>query len=164
MIGASDYGVVAVEFDSGQELCDSDNHSSTLDQCARQLEEYFAGFRDEFDLPLHLRGTEFQSRCWKQLMDIPYGETRTYAQVAEAIGQPRAFRAVGMANHENPIAVIIPCHRVIASDGKLGGYAGGVMAKQWLLDLERRVVGNAKDPGKRLSVVGGAKLAKVAGE
>lgn len=105
--------------------------------CRHELEQYFSGALRRFTVPLDLRGTEFQLRCWQALLKIPYGETRTYAEQARAIGQPKAFRAVGMANHDNPIAIIVPCHRVIASDGKLGGYGGGLALKQRLLDLER---------------------------
>jgi O-6-methylguanine DNA methyltransferase len=101
------------------------------------LERYFAGELRDFSLPLDLRGTEFQMRCWQALLEIPYGETRTYAQQARAIGQPNACRAVGMANGDNPIAIIVPCHRVIASDGSLHGYGGGLDLKRKLLDLER---------------------------
>jgi O-6-methylguanine DNA methyltransferase len=103
----------------------------------RQLEKYFAGKLRYFTLPLDLRGTDFQMRCWHELLKIPYGETRTYADQARAIGRPKAFRAVGSANHDNPVAIIVPCHRVIASDGTLGGYGGGLALKQQLLDLER---------------------------
>jgi len=106
-------------------------------ECRRQLEEYFAGERREFDLPLDLRGTEFQLRCWRALLKIPYGETRTYAQQAKAVGCPRGFRAVGLANHDNPIAIVVPCHRVINTGGKLGGYGGGLDLKARLLRLER---------------------------
>jgi O-6-methylguanine DNA methyltransferase len=102
-----------------------------------ELEEYFSGRRRRFDMPLDLRGTEFQKRCWQALLDIPYGETRTYAEIARAIGRPQAFRAVGMANHSNPIAIVVPCHRVIASDGTLCGYGGGLNLKAKLLELER---------------------------
>jgi O-6-methylguanine DNA methyltransferase len=112
-----------------------------------QLEEYFAGERKQFTLPLDLRGTDFQKQCWRALLTIPYGETRTYRDMAHAIGRPLAFRAVGMANHDNPIAIIVPCHRVIASDGTLGGYGGGLPVKRWLLDLERkRTVSEANAP------------------
>jgi methylated-DNA-[protein]-cysteine S-methyltransferase len=104
--------------------------------CLSELQEYFAGSRKQFTVPLDLRGTEFQRTCWKALLDIPYGETRSYAQMAQAVGRPNAFRAVGMANHDNPIAIIVPCHRVITSEGTLGGYAGGLDAKRWLLQLE----------------------------
>ena len=102
----------------------------------RELEQYFALRRREFTSDLDLRGTEFQRRCWQALLDIPYGETRTYAEIARAVGQPRGFRAVGMANHDNPVAIVVPCHRVIASDGTLGGYGGGLPTKRRLLELE----------------------------
>lgn len=103
---------------------------------AHELEQYFAGRRREFSFELDLRGTDFQRRCWQALLSIPYGETRTYADIARTVGQPRGFRAVGMANHDNPVAIVVPCHRVIASDGTLGGYGGGLPAKRWLLELE----------------------------
>ncbi len=102
----------------------------------KQLEEYFAGVRREFTLPLDLRGTEFQKRCWQALLEIPYGRTRSYADVARAVGKPRAFRAVGLANNRNPIAIVVPCHRVIGSDGSLTGYGGGLDLKEELLRRE----------------------------
>ena len=102
----------------------------------RELEEYFAGRRRTFTFALDLRGTDFQQSCWRALLDIPYGETRTYAQIARRVGRPQAFRAVGGANHDNPIAIVVPCHRVIASDGTLGGYGGGLPLKEKLLLLE----------------------------
>lgn len=108
-----------------------------MQNAKKQLSEYFMGKRKQFDLPMLLFGTTFQKRCWGALCDIPYGETRTYRQQAEAVHSPKAFRAVGQSNHHNPIAIIIPCHRVIASDGSLGGYGGGLKIKELLLDLER---------------------------
>jgi len=106
-----------------------------------QLREYFAGARAEFDLPLEPEGgTPFQRRAWKALREIPFGQTRTYGEQARAIQQPTAVRAVGAANGRNPIGIIVPCHRVIGSDGKLTGYAGGMAAKRWLLDHEARVM------------------------
>ena len=104
---------------------------------AEQLAEYFAGDRRDFDLPLELEGTEFQRRVWAQLRAIPYGETISYGELARRVGNPRASRAVGLANGRNPVAVIVPCHRVIAADGGLGGYGGGSERKIHLLDLER---------------------------
>jgi O-6-methylguanine DNA methyltransferase len=103
----------------------------------RELEEYFAGSRREFSFPLDLRGTAFQLACWNALLDIPYGETRSYRDIAQAIGHPHAYRAVGMANNRNPIAIVVPCHRVIASSGSLCGYGGGLDIKRKLLDLEQ---------------------------
>jgi methylated-DNA-[protein]-cysteine S-methyltransferase len=102
----------------------------------RQLEEYFTGRRREFDLPLAPAGTDFQQRVWRLLREILYGETRSYGDLARAIGAPGAAQAIGQANGENPIAVIIPCHRVIAAGGGLGGYGGGLDHKRWLLRLE----------------------------
>ncbi len=111
---------------------------SELRPYARQLEEYFRGERTSFDVPLDLNGTQFQKDCWNALIAIPYGTTRSYADQARTIGRPAAFRAVGQANHCNPVAIIVPCHRVIGSGGKLTGYGGGLHVKEWLLDLERR--------------------------
>jgi methylated-DNA-[protein]-cysteine S-methyltransferase len=108
---------------------------------ARELEEYFAGTRRQFSFPLDLRGTEFQLACWKALLEIPYGETRTYADIARAVHCPQGFRAVGMANNRNPIAIVVPCHRVIASDGTLCGYGGGLDVKRKLLQLEGALSG-----------------------
>lgn len=107
-----------------------------LKKAGKQLKEYFTGSRKNFDLPLAPQGTEFQKKVWKALLDIPYGETRSYKQVAEAIGNPQACRAVGMANNKNPVAVIIPCHRVIGANGKMVGYGGGLNIKTRLLQLE----------------------------
>lgn len=107
-----------------------------LKPVAEQLDSYFAGERQEFDLNLGARGTAFQLRVWKALVEIPYGQTRTYGEIAKAIGQPQAARAVGSANNRNPIAVIVPCHRVIGASGALTGYAGGLSRKKLLLELE----------------------------
>jgi methylated-DNA-[protein]-cysteine S-methyltransferase len=101
-----------------------------------QVNEYLAGKRRDFELPLDLRGTPFQRACWEALLAIPYGETRTYADQAVAVGRPAAVRAVGAANGANPIAIVVPCHRVVAAGGKLGGYAGGLPLKARLLALE----------------------------
>ncbi len=109
-----------------------------LAEAKRQIEEYFAGGRREFDLPLALEGTEFQRRVWAELRRIPFGETISYGELAARIGKPMASRAVGAANGRNPAPVVVPCHRVISHDGKLGGYGGGLPVKQALLDLERR--------------------------
>jgi methylated-DNA-[protein]-cysteine S-methyltransferase len=101
-----------------------------------QLEAYFAGDRTEFDLDLHLVGTAFQRRVWEALLTIPYGETRSYGEIARLVGSPTAFRAVGLANGHNPIGIIVPCHRVIGSNGSLTGYGGGLDRKRSLLDFE----------------------------
>lgn len=110
--------------------------SSLIKNAYRQLVEYFNKQRKTFDLPLAPEGTEFQMKVWKALSDIPYGKTRSYKEIAIAIGNPKAVRAVGMANNKNPIPIIIPCHRVIGSDGKLVGYGGGLEIKEYLLKLE----------------------------
>jgi methylated-DNA-[protein]-cysteine S-methyltransferase len=112
-------------------------HIAVLKSAARQLKEYFAKERRVFDLPVSLHGTEFQRRVWEQLKAIPCGETLSYGQLAARIGQPKASRAVGLANGRNPVSIIIPCHRVIGADGSLTGYGGGVRRKQWLLEHER---------------------------
>jgi methylated-DNA-[protein]-cysteine S-methyltransferase len=111
----------------------------------RQLTEYFEGRRRSFDLPLVPEGTPFQREVWAALLRIPFGETRSYGEIAREIGRPGAARAVGMANHQNPIAIIVPCHRVIGSDGSLTGYAGGVGLKARLLVLEGAAVMKGPD-------------------
>jgi methylated-DNA-[protein]-cysteine S-methyltransferase len=112
---------------------------SGFEAAVGQLQEYFAGQRTRFELPISMVGTPFQRRVWDALKTVPYGETRSYAQVAKAIGNPAAMRAVGLANGKNPISIIVPCHRVIGSDGSLTGYGGGLERKRFLLDLESRV-------------------------
>ena len=107
-------------------------------QCKMQLDEYFRGERKTFDLPLAPKGTDFQKKVWNALQKIPYGETKTYGEIAAAVGNPKGARAVGMANNKNPIGIIIPCHRVVGANGKLVGYAGGMDKKEWLLQLERK--------------------------
>lgn len=107
-----------------------------LEEAARQLEEYFAGQRKVFSLPLAPKGTEFQLRVWQALLQIPYGETRSYGELAAMVGNPKACRAVGGANHRNPLSILIPCHRVVGTGGSLTGYAGGLAIKEFLLKLE----------------------------
>lgn len=106
-------------------------------QARRELEEYFAGRRRDFSVPLDMDGTAFQRKVWKALSEIPYGEVRSYGQIARRVGNPKASRAVGSANGANPVAIIVPCHRVIAADGSLGGFGGGLPNKNYLLDLEK---------------------------
>ncbi len=113
------------------------NETELIKRTFNELKEYFAGKRKSFDIPLFIKGTEFQKKCWQALLEIPYGETRTYGQIAEMIGNPKACRAVGLSNNRNPISIIIPCHRVIGANGKLVGYAGGLQVKEYLLKLER---------------------------
>jgi methylated-DNA-[protein]-cysteine S-methyltransferase len=107
-----------------------------LSLAERQLTEYFAGTRKSFDLPLDFSGTPFQKQVWSELLKIPFGQTRTYGDIAKAIGKPTAFRAVGAANGKNPISIVAPCHRVIGKDGSLTGFAGGLKAKECLLGIE----------------------------
>ena len=119
-----------------------------LDDAAQQLQDYLAGTREAFTLPLAAEGTEFQQRVWRALLDIPHGETRSYGELAAAVGSPGAARAVGLANGRNPIGIIVPCHRVIGANGSLTGYGGGLERKQLLLDLER----SAREPRLDLGV------------
>ena len=157
-LAASEKGLVALEFDArlpGQQTIRPNPRDlraesqrvqfeiseSRMSPYVRELEEYFAGARREFTFPLDLRGTEFQVACWNALLAIPYGETRTYADIARAVGRPQGFRAVGMANNRNPVAIVVPCHRVIASDGTLCGYGGGLEIKRKLLELEGALSG-----------------------
>lgn len=113
-----------------------DHHHPTLLETERQLNEYFSGARTQFDLDLDFQGTEFQKQVWQALLDIPFGETRSYSDIAKTLGNPKAVRAVGAANGRNPISIIAPCHRVIGASGALTGFAGGLEAKAFLLTLE----------------------------
>jgi methylated-DNA-[protein]-cysteine S-methyltransferase len=115
---------------------DATEPPAPLADAVAQLEEYFAGKRTEFDLPLELSGTPFQRQVWLALTDIPYGSTVSYAKLAAMVGRPRAFRAVGQANGSNPVPIVLPCHRVVASGGGIGGYGGGLEMKRRLLALE----------------------------
>lgn len=139
---ANDEALHAVAFDSNWPriraavLPRIEQDTPLLAETRQQLADYFAGKRRAFDLPLHLKGTTFQQQIWRSLIDIPYGETRTYAEQANALGKPLAIRAVGHTNGLNPLCIIIPCHRVIAKSGQLTGYAGGLEAKRYLLELE----------------------------
>jgi O-6-methylguanine DNA methyltransferase len=157
-LAASEKGLVALEFDvrlpgqqtirpnprdlraEGKGFC-FERADGKMAGYIQELEEYFAGSRREFRFPLDLRGTEFQVACWRALLAIPYGETRTYADIAREVRRPQGFRAVGMANNRNPIAIVVPCHRVIASDGSLCGYGGGLDIKRKLLELEGALSG-----------------------
>jgi methylated-DNA-[protein]-cysteine S-methyltransferase len=114
-----------------------DDEAAPLPLARQQLTDYFAGSRQRFDLPLAAQGTAFQQRVWKELLEIPFGQTWSYGELARRIGQPNASRAVGLANGRNPISIIVPCHRVIGANGKLVGYGGGLERKTWLLQLER---------------------------
>jgi O-6-methylguanine DNA methyltransferase len=140
-LAASEKGLVRLEFEARMQRLNSrkvelKQSREALAPYLQELKEYFAGERREFSIPLDLRGTDFQLKCWRALLDIPYGETRSYRDLAQAIGHPQAFRAVGMSNNRNPVAIVVPCHRVIAADGSLCGYGGGLDIKRKLLDLE----------------------------
>jgi methylated-DNA-[protein]-cysteine S-methyltransferase len=135
-IVTSERGVVRIQFTHEQDGVATDVQDEFTRACIQQLDEYFAGQRREFTIPLDIRGTPFQLACWNALLRIPYGETRSYAEQAVVVGSPRAFRAVGAANGSNPIPIIVPCHRVLNTGGKLGGYGGGLPIKERLLRLE----------------------------
>ena len=149
-VAVSEDGVVSVDFNGNAEArviahvkhaypgCELIKNSLLADEAAKQLKEYFAGKRQAFDLKLSPKGTEFQRQVWNALTKIPYGQTRSYADVAAMIGNPRACRAVGNANHHNPIPPIAACHRVISADGSLGGYAGSPHLKAALLEHEQK--------------------------
>jgi len=124
-----------------------------LQKTARQLEQYFKGERRDFDLPLRLDGTEFQKRAWRNLMEIGYGETRSYGEQARRIGNANASRAVGLANGKNPIPIVVPCHRVIGANGSLTGFGGGIDRKRWLLAHERLHAHNGLPTSGRTSVL-----------
>jgi len=142
----NDFGIITITFsDEGLHtiFLNKDNENilfelSKKNEYLMQLKEYFAGIRKHFDLPLILIGTPFQRKVWEYIQHIPYGETQTYNEVAQGIGHPNAQRAVGNALHVNPIPIVVPCHRVIRSDGGLGGFGLGIDVKQKLLDFERQ--------------------------
>jgi methylated-DNA-[protein]-cysteine S-methyltransferase len=115
----------------------------SVNNAITQLDEYFAGSRRNFDLPLDLHGTEFQVAAWNALAEIPYGHTASYGQQAASIGRPRAVRAIGGANGRNPVAIVLPCHRIVGADGSLTGFGGGIEVKKWLLDHEQTVLHSA---------------------
>lgn len=135
-IAESEKGILSLRFEDPRATPPEASGMYLYDAC-RQLSEYLLKKRRSFELPLDLRGSDFQKRVWSELQRIPYGETRSYGEVAESIGNPKAARAVGLANNRNPILIIIPCHRVVGKDKKLVGYAGGIERKEYLLELER---------------------------
>jgi methylated-DNA-[protein]-cysteine S-methyltransferase len=141
LVARDDVGITALLLPSGRRparpTLDWERDDTAFDDVRSQLGEYFAGTRTTFDLPLHMVGSTFQRRVWTELLTIPCGETTSYGAIAEAIGAPGAARAVGLANGQNPIAVIVPCHRVIGANGSLTGYGGGLPMKKWLLNHER---------------------------
>lgn len=134
LIEADNIAITRIQFNNSNVSC----YSSSLEQeAAKQLDEYFKGKRKKFDLPLNLKGTEFQKKVWEVLKQIPYAQTRSYKEIAMMIGNKNASRAVGMANNKNPCPIVVPCHRVIGSNGSLVGYALGLDIKKKLLDLEK---------------------------
>ena len=136
-VGIAEDGIGITDVFLGNHLLGVDvKETELIKEAAKQLDEYFKGERQIFSVKLNPQGTLFQQEVWKALLEIPYGETRSYKQVAERVGNPKASRAVGMANNRNPIFIIIPCHRVIGSTGKLVGYGGGIDVKEKLLNLE----------------------------
>ncbi len=141
---ASDTGLVAILWENDDPLrvrlgpLVEDRDHPVLVETERQLGDYFAGRLQAFSIPLDFNGTDFQKQVWAALLAIPFGETRSYAEIARAVGRPTAFRAVGAANGKNPISIIAPCHRVIGTNGSLTGFAGGLKAKQLLLGIERQ--------------------------
>jgi methylated-DNA-[protein]-cysteine S-methyltransferase len=142
LLAADDTGLRNIEFVNGRRPARPDSawreDPERLQEPERQLRAYFAGELETFDLPLALTGTPFQLAVWRRLCEIPYGETISYGELARRLGNPNASRAVGLANGANPIPIVIPCHRVIGSNGKLTGYGGGLPIKEKLLALERR--------------------------
>jgi methylated-DNA-[protein]-cysteine S-methyltransferase len=133
-IGCTEQGVRSVNFVEERVFETDENVYTQL--VGTQLTEYFAGRRKVFDMPFDLEGTPFQQRVWRELLTVPFGKTRSYMDISRAVGDTKAIRAVGTANGSNKIAIIIPCHRIIGSDGSLTGYAGGLHRKKWLLDFE----------------------------
>ena len=130
-----DGALLAISLKSIQE--GTEQETTIIQEAHRQINEYLKGERKVFDLPIRLRGTDFQQQVWTALLDIPYGETRSYKQIAEAIGNPKGMRAVGMANNRNPLLIVVPCHRVIGANGSMVGYGEGVEMKEFLLRLEK---------------------------
>jgi methylated-DNA-[protein]-cysteine S-methyltransferase len=148
-VASTDKGIASIQFGntlpagvvaepSANHEIHQEVHQEVHQEMVKQLAEYFEGKRTQFELPLDVEGTDFQKAVWNELQRIPYGETRSYGEIAKAIGRPGAARAVGMANHDNPLAVVIPCHRVVGSNGSLTGYAGGLHLKALLLSIESR--------------------------
>ncbi len=138
LIQWTDEGINRVDFTSEYPTGNILPDSRLTQLAVTQLTEYFSGQRREFTLPLHIVGTPFRKQVWQILQTIPYGDTRNYQQIAAAIGNPKALRAVGQANHFNPIALIIPCHRVIGKNGSMTGYGGAIWRKEWLLEHEKK--------------------------
>lgn len=138
-IVATDKAIVSAKStDHEENIVGNEAANKLAQECKVELAEYFAGKRKKFDLPLKQEGTQFQKKVWQELKQIPYGETKTYGEIAKLIDKPKASRAIGMANHNNSIMILVPCHRVVGADGSLTGYAYGVKIKKFLLELERK--------------------------
>ncbi|MGK4061240.1 methylated-DNA--[protein]-cysteine S-methyltransferase [Lactobacillus johnsonii] len=136
---ATDKAIVSAKpTDHEENIVGNEAANKLAQECKVELAEYFAGKRQKFDLPLKQEGTQFQKKVWQELKQIPYGETKTYGEIAKLIDKPKASRAIGMANHNNAIMILVPCHRVVGADGSLTGYAYGVKIKKFLLELERK--------------------------
>lgn len=135
-VNGDEDGLASVVFLDSHDCAVSESISRELKDAVEQLREYFEGKREEFSLKLSPKGTDFQKRVWKRLQEIPFGKTTSYQQMANQLGDPKVIRAAASANGKNPISIIIPCHRVIGSDGSLTGYAGGLHRKKWLLEHE----------------------------
>lgn len=136
-IACDKQGITLINITPKISLDGIESRNELLDEAAKQLNEYFKGQRKIFDLPLNPQGTGFQKQVWQALCKVPYGETRSYKDIAEMINNPKACRAVGMANNKNPIAIVVPCHRIVGANGKLIGYANGLEIKKYLLNLEK---------------------------
>lgn len=136
-VAGTEEGILSIEF-SDRRAIPAGLPAPCLKECLRQLEEYFQGTRRTFSLRLDLRGTPFQKRVWSELLKVPFGRTVAYRDIAAALGNPRATRAVGGANHRNPVSIVVPCHRVVGADGGLTGYGGGLWRKEWLLAHEKK--------------------------
>nr|WP_299246040.1 methylated-DNA--[protein]-cysteine S-methyltransferase [uncultured Halomonas sp.] len=143
-IKATEAGITHIDF--VDERSEAVTPHPLIDDCKTQLEEYFQGRRQHFDVPLAPEGTDFQKRVWRQLRAIPFGETCSYAMISQKIASPKSHRAVGAANGRNPLSIIVPCHRVIGSNGQLTGYAGGLERKQWLLQHEQAQLAYSLQP------------------
>ena len=136
-VAGTERGVLSLDFADGAKV-KAWPAAPILTECLKQIDEYFRGRRKEFILALDLRGTDFQKAVWRELLKVPFGKTTTYGSIARALGNGQAMRAVGGANHRNPVSIIVPCHRVLGADGNLIGYGGGLWRKEWLLAHERK--------------------------
>jgi len=136
-VAGTERGVLSLDFADGAKTR-TEQAVLVLAECLKQIDEYFRGRRKVFTLVLDLRGTDFQKAVWRELLKVPFGTTTTYGAIARALGNGQAMRAVGGANHRNPVSIIVPCHRVVGADGSLTGYGGGLWRKEWLLAHERK--------------------------